>query len=179
MEKLILTLMVAMSADGKIGRSTGDRSTRWTSPDDLQEFIRESTEQGTIILGHNTYKTFPRRPLKNRLNVVYTRDETLLAETPTDSLRYTNTRPEQLLRELRAAGRNRVLLCGGTSVYDAFLPFVSRLLITIEPVCLGNGIPLFNADFMNPMSLTLVKHSVTIGGTIFVEYDKVPCENID
>lgn len=159
-----------MSADGFIGRNNEDRSTQWTSEEDRKCFVKLTKDAGTIIVGRDTFETFPKKPLADRLNIVYTHDQRLLNAAPTDGLVYTSADPKQLLTELKNHGRTHVMICGGTSIYGLFLPFVSTFHITTEPVLLGRGIHLFNTELTKPKELRLIDRVMSQNGTTFSEY---------
>lgn len=85
--------------------------------------FRELTEGEAVIVGRKTLADFPGgRPLKNRVNIVLTRQCLSIegAETA-DSV-------EAALR--LAAPHSRVVVIGGESVYRAFLPHIGRVYLT-------------------------------------------------
>jgi len=159
-----------MSADGFIGRSNEDLSTQWTSEDDRRCFVQLTKAAGTIIVGRDTFETFPKKPLPGRLNIVYTHDKRLLDTASTDELLYTSADPKKLLTDLKNHCRTHVMICGGTSIYGLFLPFVSTFHITTEPVFLGRGIHLFNTPLAKPKELRLIDRVMSQTGTTFSEY---------
>ena len=63
-------LMLAMTVDGKIARST-DHAADWTSKEDKKAFVEATKEAGAIIMGRNTFETIG-RPLPGRLNLILT-----------------------------------------------------------------------------------------------------------
>ncbi len=114
----MLTLIVARARNGAIGKA-GDIP--WHAPEDLACFQRETTG-GALIMGRRTWESLPFRPLKNRLNIVVTRDAGLWETTaPT---------PEAALAIARAAGHTRLYGIGGEAIYRALLPVADRLLVT-------------------------------------------------
>lgn len=114
----MLTLVVARARNGAIGKA-GDIP--WHAPEDLAAFQRETTG-GAVIMGRRTWESLPLKPLKNRLNIVVTRDATLWETTaPT---------PEAALAIARAAGHTRLYGIGGEAIYRALLPMADRLVVT-------------------------------------------------
>ena len=67
-----LILFCAITVDGKIAR-TDNEIVNWTSGEDKKLFATETKKAGVIIMGNNTFKTFG-RPLKERLNIVLTKN---------------------------------------------------------------------------------------------------------
>ena len=114
----MLTLIVARARDGAIGRN-GDIP--WQAPEDLAMFQRETTG-GALIMGRRTWESLPVKPLKNRLNLVVSRDRDLAEHVHPD--------PASAVAAAYAAGRSRVYGIGGAAVYAALLPMAHRLLIT-------------------------------------------------
>lgn len=114
----MLTLVVARARNNAIGKA-GDIP--WHAPEDLAAFQRETTG-GALVMGRRTWESLPFRPLKNRLNIVVTRDAGLWDTTaPT---------PEAALDIARAAGHTRLYGIGGQAIYHALLPLADRLLVT-------------------------------------------------
>ena len=91
---------------------------------DLQRF-RRLTEGKTVILGRKTLETFPGgRPLKNRRNLILSRDTSLSvegAEVFRDLPSLLATLPEDT---------SDVAVIGGASVYEALLPYCDRVFLT-------------------------------------------------
>ena len=72
-------IIASVSADGYIASKESETSTNWTSSEDTQFFRQKTKEAGVVIMGRTTYETIPTkyRPLKDRLNIVYTSNTTL------------------------------------------------------------------------------------------------------
>ena len=115
----MLEAIVAVYADWGIGA-------KGTQPvvikADRRRF-RELTEGGAVIVGRKTLADFPGgRPLKNRANIVLTRQNIQIEGAKTaDSV-------EEALR--LAAPHPRVFVIGGESVFKAFLPHIERIYLT-------------------------------------------------
>lgn len=62
------------AVDNKLGLAT-DKGIPWKLPTDLK-YYRQKTEGHEILMGHNTYVEFS-KPMVNRNNYVFTRDEKL------------------------------------------------------------------------------------------------------
>ena len=140
---MLVTLMMVMTADGFIAKNANQTSTDWTSSADKEIFIQRTKEAGVIIMGLTTYKTIG-RPLPGRLNLIMTREPGIEESIP-DKLEYTNTQPDQLLKELEERGFKEVILGGGTTINSLFLNagLVDEIQITIEPLLFGGGLTLF------------------------------------
>ena len=115
-----LELVVAADADWGIGKN-GTQTL--IIPEDRRHF-REVTGRGTVIVGRKTLADFPGgRPLKNRRNIVLTRDGSFTVEGAE-----TAHSVEEALEKCRQD--ERVFVIGGESVYRALLPYCRRAYVT-------------------------------------------------
>jgi dihydrofolate reductase len=169
------SIIVATSRDGFIAREKDkDPSTAWTSREDKKRFIELSKRIGTIILGLNTFNTFPRdehgnpKPLKGRHHIVYA-DRDVPAHPDVE---ITTEKPDVLLKNLSDRGIKEVAIAGGASIYRMFLDtdFVDTIYMTVEPIEFGTGIPFFDGNIEEKFKL--VKEETVGNGTIFREYKK-------
>lgn len=151
-----VTLVAAMSADGKIAEHTDQSSLDWTSKEDTQFFIAKTKEAGTVIMGRKTFATF-NRPLKGRRLIVLTKNPEAEALLP--GVEFTSEAAAALLTRLAAEGVQAVVIGGGASVYGQFLQagLVTELFLTIEPILFGGGVPLAMGFGRVPMKLLEVK----------------------
>ena len=137
-------LIAAISADGKIAERTDQNSLDWTSKEDTRFFIERTKQAGALIMGRKTFATIG-RPLKNRLNVIMTRDlSSSVVPAEAGLLEYTSASPVEIVKDLDARGYLEVAICGGSSVYSQFLKegLVQELYLTVEPVLFGGGVSL-------------------------------------
>lgn len=157
-------IIAAVTADGYIAKEE-NHPAFWTSKADKARFVRLTKEAGVVIMGSTTYATLP-RPLKERVNIVYSRTKTFEgAET-------TQKSPVELLKELEERGFKKVAICGGSHIYSMFMKagVVDKLYLTFEPIIFGKGIKLFDEEMLYKMKLVNVQES-NESGSILVEYD--------
>jgi dihydrofolate reductase len=114
----MLTLIAARDRNGAIGKQG---AIPWHVPEDLRFFQRE-TLGGALVMGRRTWESLPVKPLKNRLNILVSRDPRL-AEHVVGST-------EEGVALAHALGYLRVYGIGGAGVYAALLPLADRLLLT-------------------------------------------------
>lgn len=135
---MIVTLIAAVSADGKIAQNAGQSSLDWTSKEDTQFFVSKTKEIGTVVMGRKTFETIG-KPLKDRRTIV------MSSAVGMDDVEWTSESPADLVARLEREGVTRIALCGGAAIYDAFLSagLVDELFLTVEPVLFGGGVPLF------------------------------------
>ena len=94
-------------------------------PEDMKVFRSETT--GKVgVLGRKTLATFPGgRPLKNRTNIILTRNEdfTVKAAVVCHSV-------EETLEELKKYPSEDIYIIGGDTIYRQFLPFCDVAHVT-------------------------------------------------
>lgn len=146
---------MAMTADGKIAKDK-TQFADWTSREDKKLFVEISKSCGVIMMGENTFNTFP-SPLKDRLNVVFTED---LNKPETAGVKWASGEPKTILEELEKMGYTSVLLGGGSFLNSLFLEkkLISEIVLTIEPKIFGAGLSLFNRDLDADLKLLEVKN---------------------
>ncbi len=150
-----VTMMMAITVDGKIAKDK-TQFADWTSLEDKKLFVEISKAHGVIMMGENTFKTFP-APLKNRLNVVFSENENQPAVA---GVKWVKGEPEKVLKELETLGYKSALLGGGSFLNSLFLEkkLITEIILTIEPKIFGSGLSLFNRDLDANLKLLEVKN---------------------
>lgn len=93
-------------------------------PEDLKYF-KNITKGNTIVVGSNTYRSFPKRPLPDRLNIILSKnmksesEEVLIFGEVKKVLEYANNNKNE-----------KIFICGGESIYKQFIPYASKIYIT-------------------------------------------------
>jgi len=92
---------------------------------DLKRF-RELTTGNTVVLGRKTLAGFPGgRPLKNRRNIVLTRDEN--AQIEGAEIVHNEQELFELLKDIPT---DEIMVIGGESIYRMLLPYCDAVLLT-------------------------------------------------
>jgi dihydrofolate reductase len=143
-----VVLYIATSLDGFIARKDGaiDWLTAFDTPQTdygYAEFCRTVDAQ---LMGRKTYEQalgFGEWPHPGKPTWVFTRQR---LATQRDDVFFTSADPKQALGEIEARGARRVWLVGGAQLAAAFLRErrVDEFVISVVPVLLGDGIPLFS-----------------------------------
>jgi len=116
--------IVAVDRNGAIGK--GGRLPWHYSAD--MKFFRETTTGNSCVMGHKTWLTLG-RPLKDRLNIVLTRQSQI---EPHDLLiPFRNERSVLLLSKYLAGD---LFVIGGARVYETFVPYIEKWIVTEVPV---------------------------------------------
>ncbi len=157
-------LIAALSADGFIAKNPSHLSIDWTSKEDKQFFIERTKKAGVVVMGSATYETFM-RPLKDRLNIVYSRSKAY------EGVETTHKSPQDLITELKGRGYEEAAICGGASIYTLFMEanLIQTLYLTIEPVLFGQGVSLFTKP-MDQKLLLVSSEKLNDQGTVLFEY---------
>jgi dihydrofolate reductase len=157
-------LIAAISADGFIGKDESHSPMYWTSKADKKRFVELTKRAQVVVMGSNTYKTIG-SPLKERLNIVYSKDKTF------EGVEMTQDSPLELINKLEARGITEVAICGGSHIYTMFMKagIVDTLYLTIEPVIFGKGKTLFTEDLHYSLKLISSQVSET-SSTLLLEY---------
>lgn len=121
--------IAAVDRKGAIGKGG---KLPWHYPADMK-FFRETTTGHAVVMGRKTWLTIG-KPLKNRLNIVLSRDpniepqESLLVLTDIESvLSFNNSLTTDLF------------VIGGAQVYEAFLPHIDKWIITEVPLTVSGA----------------------------------------
>lgn len=117
-----MNLIVAVDEKWGIGKDGGLLA---HLPEDMKYF-RETTRGRTVVMGRRTLESFPGgKPLKNRVNMVLSRDE---AYAPEGVRVYHSV--EDVLEALRDCREEDVFIIGGGMIYREFLPYCSKAYVT-------------------------------------------------
>ncbi len=169
-----IQLFIAASLDNYIARPDGAIDWLFTDQDyGYSEFI---VQVDTVIMGRKTYDqvlTFGDYPYADKRAIVFSRE---LQGQKTDQVEFVGDEGFDLIRQLRATASHNLWLIGGGDLVLQFLHqgLVDQLILSIHPILLGNGIPLFLNDPAypippTPLSLSHVKCFET--GLLQVTYD--------
>ena len=116
--------IVAVDRKDAIGK---DGKLPWHYSADMK-FFKETTTGNAVVMGHNTWRSL-KKPLPNRLNIVLSRKSEV---EPQDSV--------LVLRDVASVlSQTKTLDCdlfvmGGEQVYQSFLPYIEKWLVTEVPL---------------------------------------------
>lgn len=117
-----MELIVAVSRDWGIGKN-GDLL--FSIPEDMK-FFRTTTQGKTVVMGRKTLESLPGgRPLKNRRNIVLTRD----ADLQVEGAEVCHT-PEEVRAAVADEPGDRVMVMGGAQIYRLLLDDCDKAYVT-------------------------------------------------
>ena len=114
-----MNLIVAVDKNYGIGKNNALLA---HIPEDMK-FFKSKTIGKTIVMGSNTYLSFPKRPLPDRENIVLTSKPSKFPEIKAfesigELFEYISDRHED------------VFVCGGSTVYLQLLPYCEKAYVT-------------------------------------------------
>jgi dihydrofolate reductase len=124
----IKSIIVAVDNNNAIGK---DNKLLWHLPGDLKYF-KAVTNNHTVIMGHNTYKSLPNGALPNRRNIVISRDK---------NLSYPNVEVYSSLDDAieKCQNEKEVFIIGGAMIYKDAISIADKLYITLVDHTFGEA----------------------------------------
>jgi len=173
-------IFIATSLDGFIARPDGDIDWLLQRDDSTEDhgYSAFISDKDLIVMGRGTYEkvlTFDTWPYDLPVLVISEQ----LADTPVPEalmgkLRFSNRAPKDVMEELAEQGVRRVYVDGGQLV-QSFLRegLITDMLITIVPVLIGSGRPLFGS-LPQDIDLQLVSSHSFPSGLVQSSYRLTP-----
>lgn len=129
---MVISMILAIAENGCIGK---DNDLPWPRISEDMKWFKTHTADKVVLMGSNTWKSLPKKPLPNRINVVIT------SKTPGDFLGgdmpvmpdcLVNGTPEEIVERLRALypDSQELMVIGGAQVYKQFRRLADRLYVT-------------------------------------------------
>lgn len=118
---MIISLIAAAGLNNEIGR---DNDLPWNMPNDMK-FFKETTTGHWVLMGRNTFESFGKRPLKNRTNIVVTRQSGYVAEGCTVVATI-----EAGIELAKQAGETELFVIGGGDIYKHAIHLANRVYLT-------------------------------------------------
>jgi dihydrofolate reductase len=152
------TVYLATSINGMISnrRNVPD----WLSQEYGMGFMAICQRTKAVIMGRTTYEILApdHLPLKEDGSlVVLTHDASM--KSPQANVLFTDKRPGDILSLLEGRGHSEAVIIGGTATVDEFMKagLVDELVLVVEPVLFGGGLPLLRQDLERRLVLLEVK----------------------
>jgi len=121
--------IAAVDRKGAIGKGG---KLPWHYSADMK-FFRETTTGHAVVMGRKTWLTIG-KPLKNRLNIVLSRD---LSIEPQESLLVLGDVESAL--SFNKSLTTDLFVIGGAQIYEAFLPHIEKWIITEVPLTVSGA----------------------------------------
>jgi dihydrofolate reductase len=153
-----ISLYLATSANGMISnkRNVPD----WLSQEYGMGFMSICQRAKAVIMGKTTYKILApdHLPLKDEGTLVVLTHHTS-AKAVQPNVLFTDKPPQEIISVLKARGHTEAVIIGGTATVDAFMKagLIDELVLVVEPVVFGKGLPLLREDVDRRLALLDVK----------------------
>lgn len=120
-------IVVACNENMVIGK---DNTIPWDVKEDLTMF-QKLTKDHIIIMGRKTYESLPIKPLKNRYNIVLTKNPEKYQSNKENIVFTTQENLSNIIENQKKKWGERVFIIGGSDIYRYFLDKCCKLHITI------------------------------------------------
>ncbi len=115
-----MIIMISMN-DMQDGIGDGNGNLLFHLPRDMVHF-KNVTKGNKVVMGRKTWDSLPKKPLKNRENYIMTRNKNF----KTNKAKVINSIQEVL----DMSKDNDVYIMGGGEIYNQFLPYADKMIIT-------------------------------------------------
>src|SRR5689334_11860246 len=112
------------------------------------KFFRETTTGHAVVMGRKTWLSLG-KPLKNRLNIVLSRDSNI---EPQESL--VVLRDVESVLSFSKSLTTDLFVIGGAQIYKEFMPHIDRWLVTQVPLKVDDADAFMPDDFLSGFSAT-------------------------
>ncbi len=174
-----ITLALVSSVNGHITDGMSQSVYDWTSTEDQQHFFSLIKQHSIIVMGKNTYLA-NKNVIKletGKLRIILTTNPEKYSDLAVPAqLEFSKESPTELITRLPKNTMNDVLVVGGSQVAASFLKagLIDQLLLTIEPVLFGEGLPMLNMlEGQVSLKLNEVKR-LNEKGTLLLNYALQP-----
>lgn len=118
---MVLSAIVAADEHNAIGKNN---QLPWHLPEDLK-FFKRTTIDKPVLMGRKTYESMG-KPLKNRLNIVLSRQSGL--DLPDGVILANDLR--SAIQQLEQDGIEEAFVIGGGKIFEEAMPLIDRLYFT-------------------------------------------------
>jgi len=148
-------LFIASSLDRYIAKEDG--TVDWLPENVDSGYDQFYSSIDTILMGKKTYEqilTFGKYPYKDKSSYVFTRNPN---QKKDENVEFSSD-VEEFTKKLISSSGKDIWLVGGGEIISTFLnlKFVDELILSVIPVVLGKGIPLFQ-NIKEEIKLELIK----------------------
>lgn len=138
-----------------------------------QGIVQPRAPFDTVVMGWNTYdvglSAGVTSPYSHLRQVVFSRSRTSEGE----NLTVTADDPVEVVRGLKAEPGGDIWLCGGGALAGALADEIDRLILKVNPVLFGAGIPLIAGGRYDPAAFRPAASTAYESGVVIAEYERV------
>ena len=130
---------------------------------------QDATTFDTVLMGWNTYAvglpSMP-SPYAHLRQIVFTRRD----PDPVEGVVFTDRDPVEVVRALKGESGAGIWLCGGGALAASLVGEIDRLVLKVNPLLFGDGIPLFGPGRYAPAAFTRTATTAFESGVTLLEY---------
>jgi dihydrofolate reductase len=172
-----LVYYVAMTVDHYIAREDATVDGFAAEGHHIADYLDILRDYDTVLMGKNTYEwgyqfgIQPGQPSPtygHMMQYVFSESMELYEH---EQLRVIRDDPAEFVRKLKAQDGKAIYLCGGGQLAGYLLShhLVDELILKVNPVVFGRGIPVFG-DLVDGFSLSLLDTKVYNNGVLYLHY---------
>jgi len=172
-----LVYYIAVSADGFIAdieRNTEDFS---MTAQYIPDYMRSLQDYDTVLMGKYTYEAGYKYGIKpgepspiygHMMQYIFSQS---MEQFEHEQLKVVRDDPSEFARSLKSEQGSAIYLCGGGKLAAYLLEhgLIDELILKVNPIVFGTGIPLFDGSIKS-ISLDLLDTKVYRDGNIFLRY---------
>ena len=184
-----LVYYVACTIDGFIAREDGSFDWAFSQGEHFADLVQKFPETfpahwhqtfgvpahprrfDTVLMGRKTYEVGLNEGITNPYpslrQFVVSRS---LPDTPDSVVQVYRGSPIELVRQLKAEPGRDIWLCGGARLAGGVFTEIDELILKINPVLIGSGVPLFAGAVGTPRATVVERHSYP-NGFVVARYD--------
>jgi dihydrofolate reductase len=139
-----VVLFIATSLDGYIARLSG--AVDWLFTDEDYGYKDFFARVNVVVMGRKTYEqvlSFGAYPYRSKISYVFTRTPNRFTDS---EVSFVSDDIQSVIKQLQTSGDGDIWLIGGAELVHSFLEqdLVDEFVISVHPILLGEGIPLFH-----------------------------------
>lgn len=169
---------VAMSIDHFIAHEDETVDGFLTEGHHITDYLDSLSQFDTVLMGRRTYEwgyqfgVQPGQPVPTYAHMMQYVFSRSLPEYKHEQLRVVRDDPADFVHQLKAESGGAIYLCGGGQFAGYLLQhhLVDELILKINPIAFGCGIPVFG-DFQQTVNLSLLDTKVYNNGAVYLHYD--------
>lgn len=173
---LRITLIVVISEDGFITRGDNPNPGNWSSDEDQKHYHKVLSDYPVCIMGNKTFQAAKDTLPKNLPKIVLTKKRKVSKHS---DVMYVSGPVHSIVTRL-SKSYDSILLIGGANTYRQFLQenIVNRAIVTVEPIKLKDGVPLFDSPgnpieyFRSYMGKETSLKKLNDSGTLLYEFNR-------
>ena len=168
-----IVLYIASSLDGYIARRNGgvDWLDNFNDTGEDYGYYKFYDSIDVTLMGNKTYRTSMSLgdfPYKDKRNYVFTKQNIL---PQADYVKFINNNIVSFTKDLKTQKGKDIWLIGGTQINELFFnnEIIDELILSVMPVTIGNGIPLFT-ESVKQLKFRLIDEKSYTNGVLQLHY---------